>query len=99
MKWRVEALATPSHWSWETRASLAGVGSVLVLVSAWLHYNLPVLMLPALICASILAVFTLRHPIFGVLVVVAAQYFPLGVGGFTIFQIAGAAVTVLCLVY
>ena len=99
MKWRVEALAAPSHWSWEIRASLAAVAFVFVLVYAWLRYNLPLLMLPALICASILAAFTLRHPIFGVLIVVAAQYLPLGVGGFTIFQIAGAAVTVLCLVY
>jgi O-antigen ligase len=102
MKWGVETLTVPSHWSWEMRASLVGVASVLVLVCAWLFYlNLPVLVLPVLICGGVLVVFTLRHPIFGVLALVAAQYLPLGsgVGGLTVFQLIGGVVTALCLVY
>ncbi|MCI0655646.1 MAG: hypothetical protein L0170_01065, partial [Acidobacteria bacterium] len=99
MRWRVETLSAPSHWSWEARAALVGVTSILVLMSAWLYLNLPVLWLPALICGFVLAVFTLRHPVFGLSVVVAAQYVPMSMGGFTIFQIAGAVVAVLCLIY
>jgi O-antigen ligase len=79
-----------------------GVASVLVLVFAWLFYlHLPVFLLPVLICSGVLVVFTLRHPLFGVLVLVAAQYVPLGVGmgGLTVFQLIGGIVTVLCFVY
>jgi len=93
------ALTAPSRWSWETRVSLAGVGSVLVLVMAWLYLNLPVPLLPAFLGAAILGGVTLRHPVFGVLALVAAQYLPLGVGEFTIFQVVGGLVTTLCLAY
>jgi|GEM_PF-2855265 len=93
------ALTDASRWSWEMRVSLAGVGSVVGLVAAWLYLNLPVLMLPVLIVGSLLLVLALRYPITGVLAVVAAQYVPLGVGGITIFQIVGGSVAVLCLVY
>ena len=93
------ALTDASRWSWEMRVSLAGVGSVLVLMLAWLYLNLPVLVLPALIVGGVLLVITLRYPIAGVLAVVVAQYVPLGIGGITIFQIVGGGVAVLCLVY
>jgi O-antigen ligase len=99
MKWSAGTLVVPKRWSWEMKASLAGVGSVLVLMLGWLYLNLPVPLLPAFLGAGILGWITLRYPVFGVLTLVAAQYLPVGVGGFTMFQILGGLVTTLCLAY
>jgi len=99
MKRAALTLSDSLRWSWEMRVSLAGVGSVLVLVMGWLYLSLPVEMLPVLIVGSGLLVLSLRYPIAGVLAVVAAQYLPVTVGGVTMFQLVGGSVAVLTLVH
>ncbi|MCI0567247.1 MAG: O-antigen ligase family protein [Acidobacteria bacterium] len=99
MKWSAESIAVPARWGWETRVSLAAMASVFVMVSAWLYFGLPVLLLPVLIGTGVLVVLTLRHPIIGVLTVVAAQYLPLRIEGLTFLQLVGGGVALLCLVY
>lgn len=99
MKRAALALSDSLRWSWEMRVSLAGVGSVLVLVMTWLYLNLPVELLPVLMVGGALLVLSLRYPIIGVLAVVAAQYLPLDVGGVTMFQLAGGSVAILTLVH
>ena len=99
MRWAAESLPHLGRWSREARLSVAGVSTVMILMSAWLYLGLPLLYLPAFLALAVLAFFTLRFPIAGVLILVAAQYMPLGVGQFTIFQVLGGLVAVLCLAF
>jgi O-antigen ligase len=99
MRWAAESLPHPGRWSREARLSVAGVSSVLILMSAWLYLAIPVLFLPALLGFAIFAVCSLRHPIFGVLILVASQYLPLIIGEVTVFQVLGGLVAVLCLAF
>jgi len=99
MRRMADSLAHPARWSRETRISVAGISSVLVLMTVWLFLDLPVTVLPAFLGLALLVIFTLRYPVIGVLALVAAQYLPLGIGEFTMFQVLGGLVTVLCLAF
>ena len=77
----------------------AGVMGAGLAVLAILYLGLPIFIIPALILVVILAFVTLRWPIIGVLAVVAAQYFPYSLGDYTLFQLTGAGVAGLILVF
>jgi len=81
------------------RLSVLGVAFVTVGVAALLYFGIPVLLLPAILAGILLSLVTLRAPTLGLSLVIAAQYVPVEVGGFTILQELGFLVAVLSLIW
>jgi len=85
------------NWTMGSRASLIGVSVIAVGVFAMLYLGLPILFLPLGLGTLLLALIIIRSPTLGLSFVIAAQFFPLQFAGFTLLQILGVFVAVLCL--
>ncbi len=92
-------LTLPGSWSPSVRDSVLAVSAVTLLVGGMLYEGLPVLYLPLVLAGGLLAIMTLRSPGVGLSVVIACQYLPVAVGGFTLLQVVGAMVGALTLLW
>jgi len=86
-------------WSTGSRASLIGVSLIAAGVFGMLYLGLPIYFLPLGLAALLLALITIRSPTIGLGFVIAAQYLPLQMAGFSLLQIIGAFVGAFCLIW
>jgi O-antigen ligase len=87
------------NWSRGSRYSLVGVTIIALGVFGILYLGFPVTFLPLGLVALLLALITIRSPTIGLGFVIAAQYVPLQMAGFSLIPIIGAFVGVFCLIW
>jgi O-antigen ligase len=95
----LKSLPLAGSFSYPWKAQILGLAGVVILVGGFLYLGFPVTYLPFVIIGGLLALLSLRSPTIGLTLVLASQYVPFAVGGFTIFQIAGPLVALITLIW